>query len=245
MLKKTIILIFACLLIHPEGKTQFDTAYAKSRIRACADSFTMGYLTKNWDLYTRFSYAPLVAKVGGAATYIAIINETRIQTPDSCWKKYEPGSVIQVIKTEGDMQAVIELNSILEFNGERTTTTSHLIAESWDAGYFWTFFDPLNDSSLARFVKPDLSPSIVIPQKKEKTEPSSASSLPNSASSLPRFGRLTAKLGKRVNSFFLPPASCLLLPAPSSTSSLPSSTSSLSSSTSSLLPLKQILINQN
>ncbi len=192
MMRKTIILALVCFLLHPEGKTQFDTAYAKNRIRICADSFAMGYLTKNWELYTRFSYPPLVAKMGGAGEYKSISSEARIQIPDSCWKKYEPGTVLQVLKTEGDMQAIIELNSILEYNEVRITTTAHLVAESWDAGYFWTFFDPLNDSTLARFIKPDLSPSLHIPERKEKMEP--------------------LKPGKPVQR--PEPAPCPLLPAP-------------------------------
>ncbi|MBL0153740.1 MAG: hypothetical protein IPP93_09705 [Chitinophagaceae bacterium] len=235
MMRKTIILVLVCLLLHPDGKTQFDTAYTKNRIRICADSFAMGYLTKNWPLYTRFSYPPLVAKMGGAAEFQSIIRDARTQIPDSCWKKYEPGAVLQVLKTEGDMQAIIELNSILEYNDVRITATSHLVAESWDAGYFWTFFDPLNDSTLARFIKPDLSPSLHIPERKEKMEPLKPSksvqrpepaALPASPNKFHYSGQacslLPATCPCSPNKFHYsgqacslpPPAPCSLLPAP-------------------------------
>ena len=90
--------------------------------------------------------------------------------PDSAWKKYEPGKILQVIKTAGDLQAVIELNYVLEWQGYRTITTIHLIGESWDGGLFWTFFNSEGDVILAKLIKPDLSDQLIIPQKKETGE---------------------------------------------------------------------------
>jgi hypothetical protein len=96
--------------------------------------------------------------------------------PDSAWKQYEPGKILQVIKTEGDLQAVIELKSIIDWQGRRITTVSHLIGESWDGGLFWTFFDSGDNRNSAILIKPDLSEELIIPQKIEKVE--TISSLP-------------------------------------------------------------------
>ena len=205
MMKKTIILVLVCLLLHPEGKTQFDTAYAKSRIRFCADSFALGFRTRNWDLYTRYSYPALVGSLGGVSEYKKIMIESNTQIPDTCWKKFEPGLVLQVVKNEGDMQAIIELRSILEYEGQRVTATSHLVAESWDGGFFWTFFDPMNDNEMARFINPGLSPLLHIPARDEKLEPLK----PSKSVQRPEPAALPAS----PNKFHYSGQACILLPA--------------------------------
>ncbi|MEQ1677672.1 MAG: hypothetical protein ABL876_13270, partial [Chitinophagaceae bacterium] len=69
-----------------------------------------------------------------------------------------------------ELQAVIEMHSILEYQGQRITSTACLIGQSWDGGLFWTFFDSQNDSIAVRMIKPDISPAIIIPAKVEKME---------------------------------------------------------------------------
>ncbi len=64
------------------------------------------------------------------------------------------------------------MNSIIETDGKRITSKSHLIGQSWDGGVFWTFFDSQNNREAARQIKPDLSESIVIPAKvPDKVDP--------------------------------------------------------------------------
>lgn len=91
--------------------------------------------------------------------------------PDSAWKLYEPGKILQVIKTDGDLQTVVELKSVLEWEGNLITTVSYLIGESWNGGLIWTFFDSEGDRTRALLIKPDLSSQLVLPQKRETTEP--------------------------------------------------------------------------
>jgi hypothetical protein len=91
--------------------------------------------------------------------------------PDSAWKKYQPGSVLQIVQTGGDLQAIAELHSVIVWQGSRITTTHHLLAESWNGGLFWTFFDTQNNREAALMIKPDLSDKIIIPKRDEKIEP--------------------------------------------------------------------------
>ena len=149
---------------------QFDTVFARTNIRLCADSMARGFKTKNWDQYIRYSYPALIGSMGGKAAFINYLDTMFRAIPDSAWKKYEPGKILQVIKTAGDLQAVIELNYVLEWQGYRTITTIHLIGESWDGGLFWTFFNSEGDVILAKLIKPDLSDQLIIPQKKETGE---------------------------------------------------------------------------
>ncbi len=161
-----IILLFLAGYSH----AQFDTAFAKTNIRHCADSMATGFKTKNWELYTRYVYPAMIGSMGGKAEMMRFMDSTFIAVPASAWKEYKPGKILQVLKTAGDLQAVIELYSVLEWQGQKVTTVTHLIGESWDGGLFWTFFDSEGDLVTARLIKPDLSEKVVIPQKKEKVE---------------------------------------------------------------------------
>jgi hypothetical protein len=93
-----------------------------------------------------------------------------MQIPDSAWKKYEAGKILQLVKAGNDLQTIIELKSVIEWQGRRITTTSHLVGESWDGGLFWTFFDSQNDVMAAKQINPNLSAALIIPKKDEKVE---------------------------------------------------------------------------
>lgn len=170
MIKRLIITIsFAFFLCH--SRAQFDTSFAKVNIRHCADSLVRGFKTKNWELFTRYSYPALIGSIGGKEEFMKYMAIMFSEIPDSAWKQYEPGRILQVIKTGGDLQTVIELKSVLEWQGKLFTTVSHLIGESWDGGLFWTFFDAGSDRASALLIKPDLSERLIIPVKTEKSEP--------------------------------------------------------------------------
>jgi hypothetical protein len=169
MIKRFLITIsFAFLFCISHA--QFDTAFAKAGIRRCADSLATGFKTKNWELFTRYSYPALIGSMGGKNEFMNYISLNFSQIPDSAWKQYEPGRILQVIKTGGDLQTVLELKSVLEWQGRRISTVSHLVGESWDGGLFWTFFDSEGDRNSALLIKPDLNEQLIIPPKREKSE---------------------------------------------------------------------------
>ena len=161
----SLSLIFYC------SQAQFDTSFIKKNIRHCADSLTYAFKTKDWRIFTRYSYPALVASLGGSGEFSTYIANIFSQVPDTAWKKYEAGKILQVIKTGGDYQAIIELKTIIEWQGNRITSTSHLIGESWDGGMFWTFFDSQGDVRAAKLIKPDLSEQLIVPEREETKEP--------------------------------------------------------------------------
>lgn len=170
MIKRLSLFLLTCLLLT-QAHSQFDTSFAKTNIRRCADSMCIGFKTKNWELFTRYSYPALVGSVGGKAEFAQYMEMMYQPVPPEAWRQYEAGKILQVIKTAGDLQAVVELKSVLEFQGQRITAVSHLVGESWDGGLFWTFFDSEGDMLKAKMIKPDLGEQLAIPQKKESTEP--------------------------------------------------------------------------
>lgn len=168
---KRPFLVFLLALASLCSEAQFDTSFIKANILRNTDSLTDAFRAKDWVKFTRYSYPAMVGSLGGAKEFGTYISNMFSQIPDSAWKLYEPGNVLQVIKTGGDYQAIVELKTIIEWEGMRSTSTSHLVAESWDGGYFWTFFDSQGDPKAARLIKPDLSNLIVIPARDEKREP--------------------------------------------------------------------------
>lgn len=173
MLKRFFLIIGLLFTVY-SSQAQFDTSFMKTNIRRCADSLTHGFKTKNWELFTLYNYPALIGSMGGKNEFMKYMGLMFSPIDDSCWKQYESGKILQVIKTGGDYQAVIELKSILEWQGIRITSTSHLIGESWDGGLFWTFFNNDGDRASALLIKPDLNEQLVIPQLKEIKEPVSS-----------------------------------------------------------------------
>lgn len=160
-----LLFFFAC------SQAQFDTSFIKKNIRQYSDSLVAAFKSGDWDQFTRYSYPPMVASIGGTKEFSEYIRNMFSGIPASAWKKYETGNILQVIKTEGDYQALLELNTIIEWDGIRTTATYHLVGESWDGGRFWTFFDSQGDRTAAKMIKPDLDDKLVIPARVEKREP--------------------------------------------------------------------------
>lgn len=169
MAKRFFILPAFLLLIHTCG-AQFDTAFAKTGVRRCADSLIYGFRSHNWDLFARYSNPAMVGSMGGKDEFTRYISQTFATVPDSAWKLYKPGSILQVIKTPTELQTVIELHSVIEWQGYRITNTGYLLGQSWDGGLFWTFFDTQSDLAFARSIKPDIANAIIIPPKNEKIE---------------------------------------------------------------------------
>ncbi len=169
-MRRWLLLVMCSLFIVCSAMAQFDSSFIKKNIRHCADSLVLGFKTRNWALFTRYSYPAIVGAMGGKKEFSNYIAGVFSQAPDSAWKKYESGKILQVVKKGGDYQAIIELISVIEWQGTRISTVSHLIGESWDGGMFWTFFDSQGDPVAARQIDPNLSEQIIIPKRDEKRE---------------------------------------------------------------------------
>ncbi len=179
-MNKQLSLAIGLLFIVCCSQAQFDTSFVKANIRRCADSLTHAFKTRNWELFTQYSYPAMVGTLGGKKEFSSYIEEVFNQVPDSAWKKYEQGKILQLVKTGRDFQAILELHSIIEWQGMKVTSTDLLIGESWDGGMFWTFFDSQGDANNARLINPSLSKELIIPKKMEIKEPISNPATPKS-----------------------------------------------------------------
>jgi hypothetical protein len=170
MIKRFFVIIIFSFLFSG-SHAQFDTAFARANIRRCADSLVTGFKTRNWEFFARYSYPALIGSMGGKNEFMKYMNMMFSAIPDSAWKLYEPGKILQVIKVGSDLETVIELKSVVVWQEIRYTTVSYLVGESWDGGLFWTFFDSGGDRTTALQIKPDLNEQLIIPVKSEKKEP--------------------------------------------------------------------------
>ena len=167
---KRVFCLVVFLAFGPVLFGQSDTAYLKKRISVSADSLAKGFVEKDWELFTRYTYPALIGSLGGKDAFISMVLSRLSGIPDTAWKRYEPGEVLQLVKTDRDWQALVEFHSVLEWAGMRISTTHFLIAESWNGGQDWTFFDSQNSRDTSLLIKPDPSPLIEIPAAREKTE---------------------------------------------------------------------------
>ena len=167
-----VVLITIALLMPGAVNAQFDSSFVRGNLIKCADSMAWGFRARNWEVFARYTNPAIIGSMGGKAEFINFTTGVFGQIPDSSWKVYKPGKVLQLVKSGNDFQSIIELNSVIEWEGRRITAVNHLVGQSWDGGVFWTFFDSQNSQKSATQIKPDLSPDLVVPAKvPEKVEP--------------------------------------------------------------------------
>src|SRR5688572_11332067 len=99
---RRILIGFFCFAVACSAKAQFDSSFIKKNIRHCADSLTFAFKTRNWEVFARYSYPAMVASIGGRQEFINYIARAFSQAPDSAWKRYEAGKILQVIKKDRD-----------------------------------------------------------------------------------------------------------------------------------------------
>lgn len=170
MLFRPLLLLTTLAFVLP-SHAQFDSSFVRTRLLNNADSLTYAFKTRDWEIYTRYTNPAMIGALGGKREFITYVSEMFSNVPATAWKKYQPGKILQVVRVGKDLQAVIELQSIIEWQGMRATTTDYLIAESWTEGYTWTFFDSQGGRAASTIILPTLSEQLIIPEKIEKVEP--------------------------------------------------------------------------
>jgi hypothetical protein len=94
------------------------------------------------------------------------------QIPDTAIKSIGVGKILQVVKTDQDHQCVVEQNMLMEMQGMRLSSTTYLVGESLNGGKSWTFFDASTGGAVKPTdLKPNLSPEIKVPEKKQDMKP--------------------------------------------------------------------------
>jgi len=146
------------------ASAQDDTLIIKKNIKLCSDSMARAFLTRDWKTYAHFTIPSLVKMLGGEEGFIAFTQEMVDEMPDSSIKDFKIGEIVQLVKTPGSWQAVIEQKLVFEGDSVLLKSTSYLVGVSIDGGTDWTFLDPQGDVNTARLLFPELSDALIIPK---------------------------------------------------------------------------------
>lgn len=168
-----LIVIFLSGCMNPAGDEKANRKKpaneTEENILRCADNMMAAYKNKDWPTFAKYNNPGMIKLMGGQEAFEKLLVEQMKQTPDSIVKSLTAGNILQVVKTAGDMQCVLEQKMIAQMEAMQITSTTYLVGESLDGGKNWTFFDgaarglikPIN-------IKPNLSPDLKIPEKKQE-----------------------------------------------------------------------------
>jgi nitrate reductase NapAB chaperone NapD len=158
--------LFACK--SSTGEAQRGANETEKNIYKSADSMMTAFKKKDWQMFAHFNHPAMMKMMGGEENFAAYIQAQMKQIPDTAIKKMDVGKILQVIKTSKDVQCVVEQSMIMVLDNIRISNTSYLVGESLDDGKTWTFFDASSTGMMTpKDVKPDISPELKIPTKKQ------------------------------------------------------------------------------
>ena len=139
-------------------------------IYASADSMMQAFTNRDWKTFASFTHPAMVRVMGGPENIALLAQQQMEDVPDSIIKSARIEKILQVEKVENELQCLVEQKLVLEMMGKRITSSTYLVGESLNEGKSWTFFDASNEGRIRPLdIKPNLSPKINIPAKKQET----------------------------------------------------------------------------
>lgn len=172
-MKKILFAFFGLINLAIACKSGADKHHnpaneTEANIYRSADSMMAAFKRKDWLTFAKYNHPAMMKMMGGPPSFASFIAEQMKQIPDTAIKKLETGKILQVVKTNKDEQCVLEQNMEMRLEGTRILSTTYLIGESLDGGKNWTFFDASTKAMAPGDIKPDISPELKIPEKKQK-----------------------------------------------------------------------------
>lgn len=161
-MKRTFVILAILLSITAEA--QFDTLAVHQQIRGSVDSMITAFRNGNWHTMASYTNEKLVGFMGGTEAYARLVDSTlgRIMK-DGSLDEYQAGKILQVVKTPGGYQCIVESFLQMTMNGTTVTGCSYNLGTSPN-GTDWRFLRLEEDSpyDIKDFV-PDLSPQLKLP----------------------------------------------------------------------------------
>jgi len=172
-MNRILLLLFAAAILvsckqnqankhHPANETE-------ANIYKAADSMMAAFKRRDWMTYAKYNHPSMQKMFGGQQGLASFVNEQMKQVPDTTIKNIEAGKILQVVKTDKDEQCVIEQTTDMHIKGLHVLKTNYLVGESLDGGKTWTFLD-VTSGIPPKTLKPDISPQLKIPEKKQTVE---------------------------------------------------------------------------
>lgn len=131
------------------SKTRLAADETEGNIYQAGDSMLSAFRRKDWITFVRYNHPNMTKRMGGSEAFASFINVQMNLIPDSAIESISLGKILQVVKTSGDMQCLVEQNLKLQLYGKTMIKTTYLIGESLDNGKNWTFFDASTKTALS------------------------------------------------------------------------------------------------
>ena len=132
------------------------------------DAFVKGDL----DSFVRYTYPPLVEKMGGTEAMIATIKGgmAGMERDGLALKSATIEMPVQVVEAGEELHALLPMSLTMTAPGGELHAPSHLLGISADKGATWTFIDagPLTSQHIAELL-PSYNPALVLPPKQKPT----------------------------------------------------------------------------
>jgi hypothetical protein len=144
----------------------------EASIYKSADSMMTAFIKHDWKGFALFTHPAMLRVMGGADNIAFMVKQQMQNVPDTVIKSARVEKVLQVEKVDNELQCLVEQKIVMEMEGNRIVSTSYLIGESLNQGKSWTFFDASDNGKIKPLdVKPNLSPDLKIPPKKQEVQP--------------------------------------------------------------------------
>jgi hypothetical protein len=167
-MRKSIITICFFALANV-SMAQADSVKLVPLIRAAADSMTTAFLKKDFTTFAHFNNIHVLDLLGGEAGFVEFLEKQMELLKDVSFSEMKTGRVIRVLAYNGTQQCIIEQQTEIKMEGIVVSSVSHLVGFSVDGGVNWRFADA-NNGTKEEFgsIMPELSPSLIIPKKKQE-----------------------------------------------------------------------------
>jgi len=148
-----------------QSSAQFDTAAVSKKASVGEDSLIAIFNRKDWVSYANYMHPSLIKITGGKEKFVTILEQAMKALDGAQFDAFKNGRVLQIIKTNGQYQGVIESFMQMRFSGILMSGSSYDLAFSND-GDSWTFMriDQKQTPETIKQLIPELSPDLKLPR---------------------------------------------------------------------------------
>jgi hypothetical protein len=165
-MKPTVLtlLLFACT---GTIRAQTDSASMTPFIRAAADSMLASFGRRDYKTFANYNNVTLVEMLGGEESFANFIDNQISSLKGMSFTQIRAGRILRVLPDARPRQCLVEQCAEISYQGNYISVITHLVGTS-DDGKDWRFADGNSDSGRdIRTLIPDISPSLLIPKKKQ------------------------------------------------------------------------------
>ena len=156
-----IVFIASCI----QSQAQFDTLFISKKASAGEDSLIALFKKKDWKSYADYMHPSIIEMVGGKENFVTTLQQSMKALEVAKFDAFKNGRVLQIVKTNGQYQCIIESFMQMTLNGMLISGSSYDLAFSTD-GNEWKFLriDQTFAPETIKQLIPELSTDLKLPK---------------------------------------------------------------------------------